>query len=244
MDVAEYVEIETTYRAEELRDCRGADTSGAGAVGGHAFVAPAGHSLLNNPLQYGHEDFVIYHKKFTGLQTPFDLPIECFPDFEKMLDEDPTCVEVVNVMMRGAVATSTASNYKSVVNKFHCYCMERGHAFPHFDAGAVLRFVKDCFAEGAKLPYFQKIIPALTMLENVLGKENSAISGVVKQSVSAIKRELAQTRGIVKKATGYSYEVIRTLVVREIEPHKEELHKIDAEHFRSIFRGTIIYCTL
>ena len=48
----------------------------------------------------------------------------------------------------------------------------------------------------------------------------------------------------MKKATGYSYEVIKMLVEREIDPFREEPHKIDAGHFRSIFRAIIIYCTL
>ena len=70
-------------------------------------------------IQNTDSDFVVYHKQFPGLKTPFDLPIECFPDYEAMLDEDPTCVDTVNVMLRGAVAKSTASNYKSVINRFH-----------------------------------------------------------------------------------------------------------------------------
>ena len=29
-----------------------------------------------------------------------------------------------------------------------------------------------------------------------------------------------------------------------MEPYRSEPHKIDAGHFRSIFRATVIYCTL
>ena len=48
----------------------------------------------------------------------------------------------------------------------------------------------------------------------------------------------------MKKATGYSYAVIGKLVQEEIAPHWDELHQVEAEHFRSIFRAVVIYCTL
>ena len=195
-------------------------------------------------IQNTDSDFVVYHKQFPGLKTPFNLPIECFPDYEAMLDEDPTCVDTVNVMLRGAVAKSTASNYKSVINRFHAFCMERGQEFPVFQTGAVLRFVKDSYEEGAGLGFFNKVIPALAMLEELIGVGTSALTGVVRQAVKALKRELAQNRGIVKKATGYSFRIIQVLVEREVLPYWAEPYKIDAGKFRAIFRAVIIYCTL
>ena len=56
----------------------------------------------------------------------------------------------------------------------------------------------------------------------------TAITGVIQQSVSAIKRELGAHRGIVKKATGYSYTVVQRLIQLEVEPFQEELYKVDA----------------
>ena len=241
MDIAHFVEVITEPDTGILRDGRVATGSGAG---GHAFVTAAGQCMDGNPCNQVPDNLVVYHKKFPGLITPFDLPIECFPIFESMLDEDPDCVDTVNIMLKGAVAQSTASNYRSVVNKFHGYCLERGHAFPDFDTNAVIRFVKDCHGEGVGLSFFQKLLPALVLLENVLGRPGTAVTGVVQQAVSAIKRDMAAKRGVVKKATGYSYEVIKMLVEREIDPFREEPHKIDAGHFRSIFRAIIIYCTL
>ena len=49
---------------------------------------------------------------------------------------------------------------------------------------------------------------------------------------------------MVKKATGYSFQVIQYLVEKEIVPFWEEPHKIETTHFRSLFRAVIIYCTL
>ena len=121
--------------------------------------------------------------------------------------------------------------------------MERGYEFPKFEASAVLRFVKDCHAEGFGLSFFQKFIPALALLENILGVESSSLTGLVKQSVNAMKRDLAAHHGVVK-ATGYSYAVIGKLVQEEIALHWGKLHRVKAEHFRSIFRGIIIFCTL
>ena len=56
------------------------------------------------------------------------------------------------------------------------------------------------------------------LLEEVLGAEKTALTGVVRQAVSGIKRELARTRGEVKKATGYSFQIIQYLVEKEIVP--------------------------
>ena len=241
MDIAQVVEIITEPDTEEVGTNR---VVTGPSRGGHVFLAAAGHCMSENPLNQVPDNLTVYHKQFPGLVTPFDLPIECFPLFEAMLDEDPDCVASVNIMLKGAVAQSTASNYRSVVNKFHGYCLERGHAFPDFDTNAVIRFVKDCHGEGVGLSFFQKLLPALTLLENVLGRKDTAVTGVVQQSVSAIKRDMAAKRGVVKKATGYSYEVIKTLVEKEVEPYRSEPHKIDAGHFRSIFCATVIYCTL
>ena len=122
-----------------------------------AFVAPAGECQFENKMGDNAGDFLVYHKKFVGLKTPFDMPIECFPEYADMLEEDPDCVDAVNIMLQGSVAKSTTSNYKTVVVKFHAYCAERGHRFPAFESAAVLRFVKNCFAEGAGLSFFGKI---------------------------------------------------------------------------------------
>ena len=177
MDVAQCVEVTTTPSPVGIGDevVRPPQPSGQAA-----FVAPSGFCQLENPLQHPDSDFVVYHKKFKGPVTPFDLPIECFPEFKSMLDKDP-----------GWVAQSTASNYKSVVTHFHAYCMEWGYEFPKFEASSVLRFLKDCHAEGFRLAFFQKLVPALALLEKVLGVESSSLTGLVKQSVNAIKRDLA-----------------------------------------------------
>ena len=151
MDIAQCIEVNTTPALAEIHvEAERPQQPLRQAV----FVAPSGSCQFENPLQHADGDFVVHHKKFEGLVTPFDLPIECFPEFESMLDEDPGCVDTVNIMLRGAVAQSMASNYKSVVTRFHAYCMERGYGFPKFEASSVLRFVKDCHAEGFGLAFF------------------------------------------------------------------------------------------
>jgi len=167
----------------------------------------------------------VYYKKVEGLITPFDLPVECFPDYEKILDEDPTCVGTVNIMLKGRVTASTASGYKSVVDRFRAFCLEKKYQFPKFTAETALRFVKEAFEKGARLSFFQKVVPALAMLEEVVGQTDSALSGTVCSAVTAFKRELALTRGIVKKATGYSYGIIRYLVQKEMLPGRASCGK-------------------
>jgi hypothetical protein len=93
------------------------------------FVAEAGACYNAMPIEPAADHFQVYHKVFPGLLTPFDLPIEYFPMYEKLLDEERTSVKIVNVMLRGPVAESTVKGYKTVVNRFHAFCEERGFAF-------------------------------------------------------------------------------------------------------------------
>lgn len=206
------------------------------------FVAQAGSCYNSALVSIQSEDFQIYHKVFAGLKTPFDLPIECFPLFESMLDKGAS-VDIVNSMLQGPVAASTASGYKTVVNRFHAFCQDRGFTFPHFSKEAVLQFAHDSAEEGAGLAFFQKLIPSLHLLESMLDVEQTALSPVVRAAVSGIKRELAKHRGIVKKATGYSYETIKDLLRKEVLVHAENPERIDAFHFRSLVRAVIIYFT-
>jgi hypothetical protein len=70
--------------------------------------------------------------------------------------------------------------------------------------------------------------------------ENTALTPAVCGAVSGIKRELAKHRGIVKKATGYSFSIFRDLISKEVLLHKDNLELIDAGHFWSLFRANII----
>jgi len=190
-------------------------------------------------------DFQVYHKVIPGLKTPYDLPIECFPDIEKLL-EDGGDVEIINAMLLGPVAASTAAGYKTVVDRFHCYCMERGYTFPNFTKEAVLKFMHDCAAEGAGYAFFSKLMPSLDLLEKVLDvkKEDSALTPLVRCAVEGIKRKKGQERGIVKKATGYSWLIFVDLIQKEVVPHLDNPGRIDAFHFRSLVRAAVIYFTL
>jgi hypothetical protein len=71
--------------------------------------------------------------------------------------------------------------------------------------------------------------------------ENTALMWAVCGAVSGIKRELAKHRAIVKKATGYSFSIIRDLISKEVLPHKDYLERMDAGHFRSLFRANFIF---
>ena len=81
------------------------------------------------------------------------------------------------------------------------------------------------------------------MLEKVLDVKETALTEQVRAAVDALKREAAKSRGPVKKATGYSFAIIRELIAREILPFEDRLGEIDAIAFRSLCRAVIIYCT-
>ena len=93
------------------------------------------------------------------------------------------------------------------------------------------------------MAFFQKLIPvpALALLEKVLDRSPSALTDQVRGAVNSVVQELAKKRGIVKKAQGFSFNVIKVLVDKEITPFVAELSKINVFHFRSIFRAVVIY---
>jgi hypothetical protein len=145
--------------------------------------------------------------------------------------------------LQGPVAESTAAGYKLVVNRFHAFCAERGFTFPNFTKEAVINFAGDALAEGAGLGFFQKLVPSLRLLEVMLDAEVTALTPQTCAAVDGIRRQLAKSRGIVKKATGYSFAVITELIDREVMPYLDNPGLINAFHFRSLVRAVVIYFT-
>ena len=76
-----------------------------------------------------------------------------------------------------------------------------------------------------------------------MDRSPSVLTDQVRGAVNSVVRELAKKRGIVKKAQGFSSNVIKVLVEKEITPFVAELSKINVFHFRSIFRAVVIDCT-
>jgi hypothetical protein len=92
--------------------------------------------------------------------------------------------------------------------------------------------------------FFSKLMPSLDLLEKVLDvkKENSALTPLVRCSVEGIKRKKAQERGMVKKATGYSWQIFVDLIQKEVMPHLDNPGYINAFHFRSLVRAAVPIC--
>jgi len=185
----------------------------------------------------------IYRKVFPGLRTPFNLPIECFPKFEKLLDKRPDMVPAVNVMMEGAIAESTASQYSAAVREFHQFCVKEKLPFPRFTEAAVLEFVAVAFTGKRPLGVFRTLLPALAMLEKVTGCEDSALSEHLRSAVYSVQRYYEQRKPAVKKAQPLDFTVVNTLIALEILPFVDSPDEIDPFHFRTLFRATVTYFT-
>ncbi len=189
-------------------------------------------------------DTLIYHKVFPGLKTPFGLPIECFPIYEKMLDKKPHLVEAVNVMLQGAVSESTSSQYGAVVREFFHFYQAEKLEFPAFSDAAVLEFVAVSFANARPLGLFRNILAALAMVEKVTGRADTVLSDHVRSAVYSVQRFYEQRKPAVRKAKKLDILVVNHLIELEILPHIRRPHNIDPIHFRSLFKATIIYFTM
>jgi hypothetical protein len=112
MDLGGMVEIESSEDAGVPHAANLREREMQSSVPGlRVFSVSIGEEADSVPVVTGtiSGDDQIFHKVFPGLKTPFGLPIECFPVYEKMLDKKPNLVDAVNVMLTGAVAESTCS---------------------------------------------------------------------------------------------------------------------------------------
>jgi hypothetical protein len=185
----------------------------------------------------------VFYKTYAGLKTPFGLPLEFFPSYEKLLDKDPTLVSAVNIMMRGAVSQATAAQYKPVLLQFHRFCSEHGYVFPYFEPDSVLHFAAAAQQARKPLGFFRRILPALGLLESVSDRTGTGVTKTVRDAIDAIERNFADTKPAVRKAKGYAYEVIDHLLRVEVAPHMKQPYRINVFHFRALFRAIVIYFT-
>jgi len=99
------------YIVPEVSTTQGRGGMTESSAGSSIIVAATNDCYQSVGLPDLSADFQVYHKVIPGLKTPYDLPIECFPDIEKLL-EDGGDVEIINALLQGLVAASTAAGYK------------------------------------------------------------------------------------------------------------------------------------
>jgi len=90
--------------------------------GCRVFLVERAPSAAGQPGPPVRDEGECYYKHFPGLVTPFGLPLECFPKYEAILNANPALVPAVNLMMQGAIAPSTARQYKPVILDFQEFC--------------------------------------------------------------------------------------------------------------------------
>jgi hypothetical protein len=149
---------------------------------------------------------------------------------EALLDKKPHLVQEANIMLQGAVAEATARQCGGVVKTFHSFCIAEGYKFPAFTAEAVLDFLATSLHNSKTFAFFRKVLPSLCWLEKISGRESvmaegTAVGDMLRSYVGACQRHLARTKPAVKKATGYSFQVIDHLLRAEASVHMNKLHK-------------------
>ncbi len=108
----------------------------------------------------------------------------------------------------------------------------------------MLQSTHDCVAEGAGYLFFAKLLPNLRLSEKVLDVEHTVLTPLVCCAVEGVKWQQVKERGIVKKATGYSWAIFVDLIEKEVVPHADTPDRVDAFHFRPLVRAAVIYFTL
>jgi len=146
-------------------------------------------------------------------------------------------------MLRGAVAASTARQYKPIIVDFRDFCRTTGNCFPYFTEQAALHYVAT--KVGVRpLGFFNTVSAALGQLQVISGRQDSAITCTFRAAVEAVQRDMAARKPPVKKAKGISFRIINVLLQQEVAPHMDQTYRINPYHFRSLFRGVVCFFTL
>ena len=182
-------------------------------------------------------------REYPGLIIPFNLTLDKFPTVQTFLIKHPHCIKAANVMLRPPVAESTLTVYAPVVEQFRDYCNKNDFSYPYFTSSAVIGFMGVCYENKLNIHFFSKILPSLAALEGSLDRSGVGINLQVNKAMNSFKRELAKSKQPVRKANLFQISVFEPIIQKEILEHIDDLYKINATHFRSIFRAIIIYFT-
>jgi hypothetical protein len=128
--------------------------------------------------------------------------------------------------------------------KFELFCAENSYDFKNFLEQAVLHFVLKFVAGDAAYSVYSQIKPALTLLERLAGKKESAFTPLVDTYLEAAKRRAAESRELARKAAELPADTLEALMEALIRPHQAAGTRSDLSIIRTLLRVTIVRYTL
>ena len=145
-------------------------------------------------------------------------------------------------VLKNVRAKSTMTAYNRVVKDFKSFCQRNEYNFEMPNEQSLIHFVFNIEYERVSLPYICKIKPALQLHFSMKNGTN-IFTDYVDNVLRGAKKLAADRKPLTKKAEPLPLKILKTLVAIYIMPFENEVMRIDAEAFRSIFRATIQYFT-
>jgi len=140
-------------------------------------------------------------------------------------------------------APGTIKAYSATAGHFRSFCAENDYAFPLFPPAALLEFILEKAAAGSSFSSLATIQPAVTLLEECLGRPSS-FTPVMEAAILGTKKLRRAAAGPVKKAPPIKVSDLRRLMDRFVIPFYGDMGRADAEHLRNVFRIIVEFHTL
>ena len=152
--------------------------------------------------------------------------------------------KIVSGLLASSLAPGTVRNYESTIKRFQDYCAVNSLDFDNFDYTIVLDWILHLEKDKAPFSFVKNVKPALTFLEDNLGRNVSVWNSRLTRILNGLIRRAAVERKPPRKATILLVEILKQLIDKYVTPHKLSIHSIDAWVFRAIFKDLLKFHTL
>jgi hypothetical protein len=175
--------------------------------------------------------------------VPFGLEASAAPVLGEILNEDASLMESVTGLMAQAKAGGTIISYENAVRKFKEFCAEKNYSYPEVTEKAVVHYIVQLDKDKAPLSTINQLKPALVLVEQLSGVQNSAFTDTADILLAAAKRRASEIKPPTKKAGQLPDDILHRLFPVCMAPCLKDKISSDPVLLRTYVRDVIIYFT-
>jgi hypothetical protein len=175
--------------------------------------------------------------------APFGLQSDTSSLLSDILKKGSSLKPSVTGLMRHAKSMGTMGNYERVTKKFEEFCGVHGYSYPKYSEQAVLHYVIQLDKDKTSMVMLGQLKPALTLLEELSGKESTAWTAMVNVFLMSAKRRAAQDKPVVKKAGVLPDDTLFRMYPSCFQSHEEGLKSADPVKLLTYVRAVVVFFT-
>ena len=164
---------------------------------------------------------------------PFGLSGSAVPQLNKILTTDSSLAESVAGLMSQVKSSGTMDNYSRLTAKFEQF------ESPDFSEKAILHFVIQSVKDKVSFVTIGHIMPVLTLLEKLSGRQLTSFTEMVDVFLTAAKRRAATVKSAVKKVGILPSNIISVLSHKYFMGEKSG----DPVMLQTFVRSVVVYFT-